>query len=127
MTKHRPVMSITAAGVVILSIGFILLSPLARRMVRFEGNVHVDDVAALLVSLVMVNAAFILGVISVCACCQLAKRLGYDPMLGLALLCPGVNLAVFYYIAFRESPIETALRRAQRREDQRTKHEANLH
>lgn len=120
MTKRRQLMLVTAVGVVVLSIGCILLSPLSRQIFRFDGSVNIDNVTGLLFALITINATFILAVVSVCACFQLAKRLGYDPMLGLALLCPGVNLVIFYYIAFRESPVEAALRRERRRGDGRT-------
>lgn len=44
----------------------------------------------------------------------MAARLGYKPALGLLVIFPIANLFVISYLAFAESPNETALRRRQR-------------
>ena len=62
----------------------------------------------LLTGLVLAGIAA-LGITSIVACCYLGRRLGYDPYAGLLLLIPGVNVFVFYYWAFKESPTERKL------------------
>ena len=62
--------------------------------------------AALLI-FVMIPA---LAVASIIAWCQIAKRLGYDLYAGLLMLIPVVNLVVFFYGAFWESPNERRIR-----------------
>ncbi len=63
----------------------------------------------LLTGLVLAGIAA-LGITSIIACYQLGKRLGYDLYAGLLLLIPGVNLFVFCYWAFKESPTERKIR-----------------
>jgi drug/metabolite transporter (DMT)-like permease len=50
------------------------------------------------------------GIASIIAWCQIAKRLGYDLYAGLLMLIPVANLCVFFYWAFRESPNERRIR-----------------
>jgi hypothetical protein len=50
------------------------------------------------------------GVTWVVACCYLSKRLGYDLYAGLLLVIPVVNVLVFFYWAFNESPNERKIR-----------------
>ena len=46
----------------------------------------------------------------VLACCRVCAKTGYHSLLGLFLLLPGINVAVFMFLAFTPWPIERELR-----------------
>ena len=51
-----------------------------------------------------------LGVGVIIAWCKIAQRLGYDSISGLLMLVPVVNICVFFFWAFKESPNERRIR-----------------
>lgn len=58
----------------------------------------------------------VLGVLAIAAIigwCRLAKRLGHEPYMGLLMIIPVVNVVVFFYWAFTESPNEKRLKAMQ--------------
>lgn len=69
-----------------------------------------DDVLGLLFGILVLFGSAALGITWIIACCYLSKRLGYDSYAGLLLLIPLVNVFVFFYWAFKESPNERRLR-----------------
>lgn len=81
------------------------------------------DILGLLVALLYFVVFPALAVVSIIAWCQIAKRLGYDLYAGLLMLIPVVNLLVFFYWAFRESPNE---RRIQSLKDTNSRQAATL-
>lgn len=116
MSRKQNIVAAIACFVFFVAIFVILFSPLANGLFA-SGNDTVDDVIGLVVAILVLSATGILAVTMVIACCQLAKRLGYDPIAGLLLLIPLVNFVVFFQWAFTESPNEkkmSKLKRAQK-------------
>ena len=68
------------------------------------------DILEFLPALVILVGIAVLCVVVIIAWCKLAGRLGYDPMMGILMLIPVVNLVVFLYWAFKESPNEKRIR-----------------
>lgn len=102
-----------ACFVCFIGVFVILFSPLANGFFA-SGNDTADDVIGLLVAVLVWSVTGILAVALVIACCQFAKRLGYEQSAGLLLLIPAVNLIVFLVWAFTESPNEKKIAKLKR-------------
>jgi uncharacterized membrane protein required for colicin V production len=120
MTQKQIVATLAVLGV-LLAAGFVLaFSPLADNLFT-EGNDTMDDLFGLVLGMLVIVAVAGGGIISVIACCNLGKRLGYDPYAGLLLLIPLVNIMVFFLWAFQQSPNEKAIVRFKRERQPETK------
>ena len=105
-----------AAIFVLATIFLFTFSPAADNL--FEpGNDTLDDLLALLTAAVVITVGAGVVIAGIIASCMLAGRLGYEQMTGLLLLIPIVNIIVFFYWAFRESPNEQKLRLLKRRKE----------
>ncbi|MCS7468719.1 hypothetical protein NZK35_18860 [Stieleria sp. ICT_E10.1] len=113
MSRKQIIVAAIACFVFFVAIFVILLSPLASGLFA-SGNDTADDVIGLVVAILVLSATGILAVTLVIACCQLAKRLGYEQSAGLLMLIPAVNLIVFFVWAFTESPNEKKISRLKR-------------
>lgn len=95
----------TAIALFSLATTFVFtFSPLAQ-------NLSFGNVLYLLLVALVITVVVGLNITGIVACCMLAKRLGYEQMNGLLLVIPLVNIFVFFYWAFKESPNERKLRK----------------
>lgn len=86
-------------------------SPLSKNLFDSSGGANrLDDVFGLLIGIFILFGSGAFGITWIIACCYLSKRLGYDLYTGLLLIIPVVNVFVFFYWAFKESPNERRLR-----------------
>ena len=110
--KQRTIVALVAlAGLLGVTAFVLAFSPLTKTLFdSSRGGDALDDVAGLLIGILMLFGSAAIAVTWIVACCYLGKRLGYDPYVGLLLVIPVVNLIVFLYWAFNESPNERRLR-----------------
>ena len=101
---------ITAVAIFVFTIVVLLtFSPLTKELLA-SGNVTFYDIAGLIYLAGGATIIAVMAITGIIASCMLARRLGYDQMSGLLLLIPVINVIVFFYWAFRESPNEQKLR-----------------
>jgi len=113
----KRIVGISAAAIFVLTTIFVFtFSPLADGLFN-SGNDTLDDIFGLLAASVGITVGAGVVITGIVASCMLARRLGYDQMNGLFLLIPVVNILVFFYWAFRESPNEQQLRMLKQRTD----------
>ena len=111
MTPTRILFALGFIGLALITTVVLLFSPLSKQLFDPASNTDwIEDISALILFVLMLFGLSVLGITSVIACCQLGKRLGYDQYAGLLLLIPGINVFVFFYWAFKESPNERRLR-----------------
>ena len=111
MEPARILFTLGFFGLMLITVAVLLFSPLSNQLFNPGSNTDwIEDILGLLFLVLTLFGISVLAITSIIACCQLGKRLGYDPYAGLLLLIPGVNVFIFFYWAFKESPNERKLR-----------------
>jgi hypothetical protein len=111
MTPAKMLAAIGLVGLGLITALVLIFSPLTSQLLEPGDNSDwLEDVLGLILFVLTLFSISLLGITSIIACCQLGKRLGYDLYAGLLLLIPGVNVLIFFYWAFKESPNERRLR-----------------
>ncbi|MCM2372338.1 hypothetical protein [Aporhodopirellula aestuarii] len=112
MNQKWIVILMAAIGLLAVAAFVLTFSPLSKNLFGSSGETDiVDDALGLLFGILILFGSVAMVVTWIVACCYLGKRLGYDLYAGLLLIVPVVNVFVFCYWAFKESPNERKLRR----------------
>ena len=116
MKQTTTVILVALAGLLGVAAFVLAFSPLTKTLFdSSRGGDTLDDVLGLLIGILVLFGTAAIAIIWIVACCYLGKRLGYDLYVGLLLIIPVVNLIVFLYWAFNESPNERRLRQMRSR------------
>ena len=111
MKQRKILFSVATIGLLLLTGLVLAFSPLTPQLFQPDSNSDwLEDIVGLVGFVIVLAGTSALGITSIVACCYLGKRLGYDPYAGLLLLFPPINVFVFFYWAFKESPNEQRLR-----------------
>jgi hypothetical protein len=105
------VIAVGLVGLFAVAAFVLAFSPLSKHLFDSSGGANrIDDVFGPLIGILVLFGSGAIGITWIIACCNLSKRLGYDLYAGLLLIIPVVNVFVFFYWAFKESPNERRLR-----------------